>query len=451
MNEANFSIINVKDFLTAANLRIPKYQRPYKWTKKNVNQLIDDILDNRDKTEYRLGTAVFHRENDTGNDVDVFNIVDGQQRAITLTLIAHALCSSRESSCERIGVKKENLSLLHQNFNHTISQVNIRRNYEAIKLRVKEFDELSAEFFFTRCRVIRVVLDDISEAFQFFDSQNARGKDLNPHDLLKAFHLREMREDPREVVERAVLGWEDMDEDSLRQLFGQCLFRIRNWTNLKGACSFTKDDIEVFKGVNPVAKDGFPYVEICRLAHYCVDDFNQSAQGRFRGAMSYPHQIDQVILNGRRFFEMTEHYAKKWNRLERTLKSVAQDIYDAISNYEGRWRIGDCYVRNLFDCACFYYWDKFGETKDLASVIRKIFFWAYALRLRQSRVTFSTVDNEAKSPAGMMYRIRQALRPADLLNYEVPNIGEVQSTKTDKINDLFRKECLCSDKKGGVK
>ena len=37
--------------------------------------------------------------------------------------------------------------------------------------------------------MVEVVLQDISEAFQFFDSQNARGKDLEPHDLLKAYHL----------------------------------------------------------------------------------------------------------------------------------------------------------------------------------------------------------------------------------------------------------------------
>jgi hypothetical protein len=28
-------------------------------------------------------------------------------------------------------------------------------------------------------------LTDVSEAFQFFDSQNARGRDLESHDLLK--------------------------------------------------------------------------------------------------------------------------------------------------------------------------------------------------------------------------------------------------------------------------
>ena len=53
-------IIKVRELLTNGNLKIPSYQRPYKWTTKNVNQLIDDILIHKEKSEYRLGTLVIH-------------------------------------------------------------------------------------------------------------------------------------------------------------------------------------------------------------------------------------------------------------------------------------------------------------------------------------------------------------------------------------------------------
>ncbi|MCP6237196.1 hypothetical protein NL436_27315, partial [Klebsiella pneumoniae] len=56
-------------------------------------------------------------------------------------------------------------------------------------------------FVCDKCELIEVTLDDLSEAFQFFDSQNARGKALAPHDLLKAYHLREMM-DATEQAER---------------------------------------------------------------------------------------------------------------------------------------------------------------------------------------------------------------------------------------------------------
>lgn len=57
-----------------------------------------------------------------------------------------------------------------------------------------------------------ITVDRIEEAFQLFDSQNMRGRALDPHDLLKAYHLRAMREDlygMRHVVTR----WEEFSAD----------------------------------------------------------------------------------------------------------------------------------------------------------------------------------------------------------------------------------------------
>ncbi len=70
-------------------LKIPEYQRPYKWSARNVNQLLDDIEDAmaRNKEVYRVGTLILH------HDVkeDTWNIVDGQQRTITFSLILKCL------------------------------------------------------------------------------------------------------------------------------------------------------------------------------------------------------------------------------------------------------------------------------------------------------------------------------------------------------------------------
>jgi hypothetical protein len=68
------------------------------------------------------------------------------------------------------------------------------------------------EFVENRCELIVVVTSDVSEAFQFFDSQNARGKALYPHDLLKAYHLREMIGIEENEVERIVKGWEQISQ-----------------------------------------------------------------------------------------------------------------------------------------------------------------------------------------------------------------------------------------------
>lgn len=63
------------DDIFKLNLSIPNYQRPYKWTIKNVQQLIDDLLQNfrEGKKIYRIGTIVLNKNNDCSE------IVDGQQ------------------------------------------------------------------------------------------------------------------------------------------------------------------------------------------------------------------------------------------------------------------------------------------------------------------------------------------------------------------------------------
>ena len=74
--------VKVQKLIEITNLKIPEYQRPYKWTIKNVNQLIDDIFLFKDNKSYRFGTIVLHKENKDNREI--LNIVDGQQRTITL-------------------------------------------------------------------------------------------------------------------------------------------------------------------------------------------------------------------------------------------------------------------------------------------------------------------------------------------------------------------------------
>ena len=74
------------------------------------------------------------------------------------------------------------------------------------------------DFIEKQCELIVVITDDVSEAFQFFDSQNARGKALYPHDLLKAYHLREMTELDADKIDRKRMG-----EDTPKRI--GCIFR----------------------------------------------------------------------------------------------------------------------------------------------------------------------------------------------------------------------------------
>jgi len=423
-------IIKVKDLLSSTNITIPDYQRPYKWTAKNVNQLIDDILLHKDKSAYRLGTIVFHKEDEN------LNIVDGQQRTITLLLIAH--CIANHDGILK-NLKKEKLKPIESEllasikFKSISSKKNIQANHREINRRIKDFHDENNDavsFFYEHCELVEVVLRDVTEAFQFFDSQNARGRDLYPHDLLKAFHLREMQvhSTEEERIEK-VKDWESMDTSEVTSLFSNYLYRIRNWSKGKAARIFSKDDVDIFKGVCPNTLEPFPFVHIYRIGHFFTDEYNNSFHRKIDGrAMDFPHQLDQIIINGKRFFEYVEHYkniiAIAKNKNNKELSELSLKILNTVNTYPGRKRDGDKYVRNIFDCALIYYIDKFGN-REINRAIETFFLWSYSLRLTLQSVYLASIDNYALNKPFVFYTIREALKPSDvfIIRPEKPKIN----------------------------
>jgi len=442
----NKKIITVKKLLTNDKLTIPYYQRPYKWTLNNVNQLIDDILFFNDKNAYRIGSIIIHEDN------GVENIVDGQQRMITFLLIAKAIIKNRKKELVEI-YKGTNdyYPKVNWKFSNQISQENIKNNYIEIERRIKEFDSKTIKFFFEKCELVKITLSDLSEAFQFFDSQNARGKDLDPHDLLKAFHLREMVEISDDKKKEIVRIWETMVTDELSGLFEKHLFRIRNWSKGFSARFFTKKDIYVFKGISPDKHIIVPFAEPFRITHHFIDHFNENYERKIDLQYKhFPFQLDTVILNGKRFFEMISFYKSKIQNIisddfERTSEylklnqnSIAYKILKIINTYPARFRKGDKYIRNLFDNALIFYIDKFGF-RDAEKAIEKFFIWAYKLRLEHHAVQLATIDNYALDTF-MFKLIRETVNHKNIINYNIDNIkkDDIRSTKNEDIIELFK-------------
>ena len=85
----NAEIKKVENILSD-NLSIPNYQRPYRWTERNVLQLLEDVKQSwkAGKNSYRIGSVILNNE-----DNGTLNIVDGQQRITTILLILKTLGS----------------------------------------------------------------------------------------------------------------------------------------------------------------------------------------------------------------------------------------------------------------------------------------------------------------------------------------------------------------------
>ena len=453
-------IWTVKNLLLSLDqLSIPDYQRPYKWTEKNLNALVNDIQEHKDKSAYRLGSIVLHRNPNSDSDENI-DIVDGQQRTLTLMLLVWAIIQKPELDLKQEHLKKDlneisekiDAFVAKQKFNSDISHHNIYQNFNAARRIVSvNFSEQDIDFLLNNCQVAVFILDDISEAFQFFDSQNARGRDLEPHDLLKAYHLREFSAQEQYLKAQTVAHWESLDSAHLAKLFSNYLFRIRLWSRGKSARFFNKDHVHLFKGIHLGQSDHHPYLEPLRIAHYFIDDYNAQYQRQIdRQEMNFPFQLDQMIINGRRFFEMVEHYEKQISKVVdhqdqsekisifgEILQDRANRIIKSLNKFHGASRrSGDGYVRTLFDSALIFYIDKFA-TDRLSEAIEKIFIWAYHCRISQYSVQLATIDNYVLEK-NIFSLLKYAQSPSELMGWSLPIVDRQEGTKVEPLITLFK-------------
>ncbi|WP_140938334.1 DUF262 domain-containing protein [Sphingobacterium lumbrici] len=389
--------LTISQLLQMQDLSIPVYQRPYKWSEKHISQLIEDVNFFKRKSAYRLGTLVVHKD---ANKPEL-NIVDGQQRTISCILLFRAICETIKIEDPHLKKEIEAISknLVDFDFSNETSAYNIQRNYTVAKRAVAKCDEDFVRFFLNHCELIYFEIGHISEAFQFFDSQNARGKDLDPHDLLKAYHLREYAENDEKLKLESVTVWERHQSNELAKLFAEYLFRIRSWSRGDSAQVFDKNKIYLFKGLTIEKIGDFKYADSLRILHHFTDEYNKSYHRQIDlGKKPYPFQLDAPIINGRRFFEMITYYKDIFDMSIKNiqdhlkLNENSKNIFHTITSYGGWERTGDTYVRTLFECALVFYVDKFGFN-HINEAVEKIFAWAYRLRLEYYAIQFVSVDN----------------------------------------------------------
>ncbi len=373
IQENGVSAVSVGELLTQ-NLTIPEYQRPYSWAPAMALQLLDDLVDAQAKSErhpYVLGAVILHECD------GILNVVDGQQRLLTLRMIFSILKADGELSLD---AKNEN------------AVTKVWRELQR-KLNGMNADKKRALFDFisTQCQVVRIVTDDLDEAFRVFDSQNYRGKPLAPHDLLKAHHLREMQDESAAMKVAVVEAWESVKDDVLDRLFSTFLYRIARWSRGHSAPGFVIEDIGMFKGISRKAHgDLSPHERYHLAAQAAVPLLNTWASGagpddRNAGRSRFP--LDAPLVAGRPFFEMVSFMLKELATLEAEVKTDFGDFNESQSRYR--------YVYQLFMAALLYHTNKFGE-QEKSEFRDRLFAWSYALRVELKRVQFKSMDNKAR-------------------------------------------------------
>jgi hypothetical protein len=201
-----------------SQLTIPEYQRPYIWREKQLNRLLNDLIEyNEDSTEekplYYLGSIILHQ------DGDELKIIDGQQRITTFLLIQKLNTPSAKS-----GVYHTN-TISIENIKHNLSYLNSIRKKEVFDFRDSNVIE---NVDLSEINVTLVVTTTEDLAYTFFETQNTGGVRLDGSDIIKAHHLRAIP--ARKIVNYQARKWESIDSQNVEYIIEQ-LTKIRFWDN----------------------------------------------------------------------------------------------------------------------------------------------------------------------------------------------------------------------------
>ncbi len=320
-------------------LEIPSYQRCFCWRKENVMDLLETLRLRMDaQKETHLGTIILKREGGR------LSIVDGQQRLLTLTILAFCLKNAK-------GVKNE-LPLLKRPFNGTSNEAKAAQQHiywakdtveqwlktnafgEAATapessverwLKTNAFDTLLDQVQFCIITLPESASEDL--AYIFFNAVNSSGKKLSDYDLLKAHHLRFITDEAtaRVMAQRWDATDAKGDGDTLN-----ILYRLRTWSR------YADPTVDVQNG------------------HRLFKHFSAKAS-TINGIFFPPLAIrfNSAIQGGAPFFYYAERHQMLWNELNET--GACSSLYRCLSGHSGN------VLRDTIRALLFLYYCKFGR------------------------------------------------------------------------------------------
>jgi len=307
-------------------LHIPEYQRCFCWRKRDILDLLETLSSRCQEKETHLGTIILKRNGEKLEE----EIVDGQQRLLTLTILAHCL-----KKAEKVGTWK--LPLLEASLIGTSSEAeSARKHLLWAKTTISEWLLRSnAEFPENMLKQVQfcvVILPaDASEdlAYTFFNAVNSAGKKLSDYDLLKAHHLRFVSD---EAVSRSMAArWDNNDAESYGEILHKVLYRLRTWSRYAEPAVDAQVGHQLF-------------------AHYSARALD--IKGIFFPPLAL--RFNSTLHGGAPFFHYAEQYRMSWQDFKKTEAYLV--LVQRLSGHSGDV---------LRDCICallFLFYSKFGKS-----------------------------------------------------------------------------------------
>ena len=280
-------------------LNVPIYQRPYSWGRDEAGQLLDDLIkaaaldeDGREPDpSYFLGTILLMDQSGLGGTrfnaklpAREFDIVDGQQRLVTLMTLMAVLRDLNTNPRSPL-VKRANAMIVAQQgsrffkserhrlhlssrdrdfferyvlqpkgtLESPVSEGRLAPEASLLEVRdhfllaMKEWPEAARAKFFAyvadNCHVVAILSNDIDRAHRLFVVLNERGKRLQRNDILKADVLSRL---PGDKVAWASDAW-DKASVSLGDNFEDFFSHVRT------IYGYTRP--QIISGVRSVVRD----------------------------------------------------------------------------------------------------------------------------------------------------------------------------------------------------
>jgi len=317
MEENQDVVLESKDLETILKwtLKIPSYQRIYCWKEKTVLKLLNDLCELKENEEYCMGNIILQKNTDENGD-EYYDIVDGQQRLVTLSLLIQVL---DEQSAKDI-------KLLDQRFENIDAQKFIQYN----KFLIENFcgrhkASLRADYILKDIILNVLILKDgsLDLAYTFFSNENSHGKPLTDYDLLKAHHLRYVvyEDQQRHLANR----WDELmkaekPKNANYKLYEQALaiyvFRLRKWLNFDWWDEREKYRVKSEYEASPVIEAVPPFCESFK--------YYEPIQGG-----THFFEFTEQAIEKMKYFMMTSEY-QMIHKLDTESFVVLRDVIEAL-------------------------------------------------------------------------------------------------------------------------
>lgn len=185
---------------------IPEYQRKYSWKEKNIDELLDTLINNENLNELFMGTILYNTiEN------NVYEIIDGQQRLITFAILIDLLYPDTcKLSWQLKNMPSDTIKDANKEITDYIYTIKNRSDKETIRKNIKKV-------YFVALQTKDMELPEI---INIFNRLNTTGLDLNASDIFKIRYYNYLKTHSNDLntnwIEKINDCYKDIEEFNLK-------------------------------------------------------------------------------------------------------------------------------------------------------------------------------------------------------------------------------------------